>query len=301
MNSNNNAIVVLLKDLIMEYDRVSLPCLGSFLSEYSSAKISNGKIYPPSKSIVFRQNEIWNDEKLENRIAQVNSVSIGVAKEELAFWIDNLCVLLATGENISLQGLGHLYVSKQEKLMFEQDSDNLLTESFGLEPAEIHLSKQMVPESTDFFVSETDEERKGGSRKIKSGTGGLIVGVLIIVILAAAAIFAIFKYILTDDKYLQPLPSETRVKTQVKTQVDIFKYEEYFTSEYGIVLSSFDKLSDARSFSKKISGTSVYCIDNKMPYSVILTYPSRESSNSAIDSLKTIYTGAYIIKLSVTP
>ncbi|MDR0385841.1 MAG: hypothetical protein LBH60_07165, partial [Prevotellaceae bacterium] len=84
---DSGAVVILLKDLIMEYSRVSLPCLGSFMSEYSPAIISDGKIHPPSKKVVFHQNEIWNDEKLENRIAETNSVSIGVAKEELAFWI----------------------------------------------------------------------------------------------------------------------------------------------------------------------------------------------------------------------
>jgi hypothetical protein len=282
----NNAIVTLLKELIMEYDRVSLPCLGSFLSEYSPAAISDGKICPPSKSIVFHQNEIWNDEKLENRIAQVNNISLGMAKEELAFWIDNICVLLATGEEVSLSGLGRLYVSKQAKLMFEQESENLLLDSFGLEPVDIQ-----VPELTETEFDEFIAHSK--NRKKQSETNGWLIGVLIIALLAAVAVFAVFKYILTGDKYLLPPPA-----IPVKTPAVELKYEEYFTPKYGIVLSSFEKLGEARDFSKQIPGTSIYCIDNETPYSVIFSYPSAENSNSALDSLKTIYSNAYIIELS---
>ncbi|MDR2467109.1 MAG: hypothetical protein LBD35_06915 [Prevotellaceae bacterium] len=133
----DNTIVGLLKDLIMEHNRVSLPCLGSFTSEYSPSYIVDGIIYPPSKSIVFYQNEILNDEKLEKRLARYNRESIGVAKEKIAFWIDNICVLLATGEDVFLPGLGKLYVSNQSKLMFEQSSENMLLDSYGLFPVEI--------------------------------------------------------------------------------------------------------------------------------------------------------------------
>jgi len=276
---DNNTIVILLKELIMECNRVSLPCLGSFLSGYSPAVVSDGKIYPPSKAIVFHQNEIWNDEKLENRIAQVNNMSIGVAKEELAFWIDNVCVLLATGEEVLLPGLGRLFVSGQAKLIFEQNSENLLMESFGLEPVDIQ--KNMLPEN---------EELQPVTPVRKNSNKALVVGVLIIVILAAAAIFAIFRHILTDK--IQP-PSEPLVK---ETVVEI-NYDEYFTPKYGIIIASFEKFRDAREFSKKIAQTSVYCIDTDSPYSVILDYPSSENANKALDSLKNNYPNAYIIEL----
>jgi hypothetical protein len=190
---DSNTIVILLKELVMECNRVSLPCLGSFLSGYSPAVISEGKIYPPSKSIVFHQNEIWNDEKLENRIAQVNNMSIGVAKEELAFWIDNVCVLLATGEEVLLPDLGKLYVSGHAKLIFEQNSDNLLMESFGLEPVDMQMD-----------ISTEPTEQKSVTPPRKNSNKALVIGVLIIVILAAAAIFAVFRHILTDK--IQPAP-----------------------------------------------------------------------------------------------
>jgi hypothetical protein len=284
-----DAIVILLKELIMEYNRVSLPCLGSFLSEYSPAVISEGAIYPPSKAIVFHQNEIWNDEKLENRIATVNSVSIGVAKEELAFWIDNVCVLLATGEEVSLPGLGRLYVSKQAKLLFEQESHNLLMESFGLEPINIQ-NAELTENELDELIDTPDAKEKEPKRP---GTKGLTAGVIIIAVFALVSILAIFRYILTDNNYSTP-----SIETPAKTPVPELKYEEYFSPVYGIVLSSFEKLSDAWAFSKNITGTIVYFIDSETPYTVILSYPTRESSVKAIDSLKTVYSNAYIIELS---
>ncbi|MDR1170601.1 MAG: hypothetical protein LBK97_07195, partial [Prevotellaceae bacterium] len=262
---DSGTIVILLKDLIMEYNRVSLPCLGSFLSEYSPAKIVDGKIYPPSKSIVFYQNEIWNDEKLENRIAQINSVSIGVAKEELAFWIDNICVLLATGEEVLLPELGRLYVSKQAKLTFEQESENLLIESFGLKPVDIQSVELTDSEMDEMFATQRKEDKK-------IGTKGLIVGVLIISALAVAAMFAVFRYILTDEYRVtsSEIPAKTSDSEVIREEHVTPKYEEYFTPEYeecftpryGIVLSSFENFRDAIDFSRKISGTSVYCMDS---------------------------------------
>jgi hypothetical protein len=286
------AIVALLKELIMEYNRVSLPCLGSFLSEYSPAVISEGRIYPPSKAVIFHQNEIWNDEKLENRIAQINSISIGLAKEQLAFWIDSICVLLATGEEVLLPGLGRLYVSKQAKLMFEQESDNLLPEAFGLEPVDIQMTGL-----NDIDLDELAETQDKEKENRKSGVRGLIAGVLIITAFAVAAILAIFGHILTDDKSTLP-PTKSPAKIPAKSPATELNYEEYFVRKYGIVLSSFEKMSDARNFSKNIAGTSVHCIDSETPYSVIFSYPTREKPDKAVDSLKRIYPGAYIIELS---
>ncbi|MDR1887501.1 MAG: hypothetical protein LBQ70_06240, partial [Prevotellaceae bacterium] len=61
-----------------------------------------------------------------------------------------------------------------------------------------------------------------------------------------------------------------------------------------------EKLRDARDFSQKTAGTSVYCMDNETPYSVIFKYPSSESADKVIDSLTKIYSGAYIIELVAT-
>jgi hypothetical protein len=214
-------------------------------------------------------------------------VSIGVAKEELAFWIDNICVLLATGEEVLLTGLGRLHVSGQSKLLFEQESENLLMESFGLEPVDIQ-----AVEFTENLKHETVVHEKIREKEKNNGTKGLVIGVLVIAMFILAAIFAIFKYILTDNKYRMPT-GEIPVKVSVPELI----YEEYFIPKYGVVLSSFEKLRDARDFSKKVLRTSVYCIDSDTPYSVIFSYPSQENVNIAIDSLKKIYPNAYTIEL----
>jgi hypothetical protein len=180
---DNDKIADVLKNLVMENDRVSLPCLGSFLSQYTPACVVGDLVYPPSKSIVFHQNEIWNDEKLEHSLARLKKVSIGVAKEELAFWIDNICVLLATGENVVLPGLGKLYVSEQAKLIFEQINENLLPESFGLTPA--YLGDPASPDNTadeDYFQSDDFES---------SSDSLLTVGLVFLALLGLAGLAAV--------------------------------------------------------------------------------------------------------------
>ncbi|MDR2424602.1 MAG: hypothetical protein LBD59_07760 [Prevotellaceae bacterium] len=177
-------IVGLLKKLIMEYNRVSLPCLGSFLSEYTQSYIADGKIYPPSKKILFLQNEIWNDEKLEKSLAQHLNESVGTAKEHVAFWVDHICVLLATGEDVVLPELGKLCISDLSNLMFEQDSDNLLLDSFGLEAVE-------MPVVMEFEKNKQDESSKMGA--------SLTVIIVLLIIFAALSALTIAKYILTGS------------------------------------------------------------------------------------------------------
>ncbi|MDR1897899.1 MAG: hypothetical protein LBR10_14025 [Prevotellaceae bacterium] len=288
---DNNTITSLLKHLIMEYDRVSLPCLGSFLSEYAPAFISEGVIYPPSKSIVFHQNEIWNDEKLENSFARINNVSIGVAKEELAFWIDDICVLLATSEKVMLPGLGRLYVSGQEKLIFEQDYENLLPESFGLEPTNIPSREGM---EQSLYLKKEKQENKYNENSNK----GLGIAAVIIVVFAAIAGIAIARHILDGNQSANKVIATEAPKEDNTVKLN---FSEYVISRYGICLSSFENYRDAKKFSENIEpATEIYCTNTATPYSVILSgYPSLESAKLALDSLKTNvkYSKATILKI----
>lgn len=294
---DNNTIAALLKELIMEYSRVSLPCLGSFLSEYYPAVILENIIYPPSRTIVFHQNEIWNDEKLEKRIAEYNNVSIGVAKEQLAFWIDDVCVLLATGEEVVLPQLGRLYVSSESKLMFEQESENLSLDSFGLEPVTVAVNTEelttIIPPPKKKTKEKTEIKKKGSE---KTSNKGLIIGVFIILLLMLVAGFAIFKYILTDKQELPQIDNSINETRPIE-----LKYDEYITPEYGVLISVFDKYNDANAFSDSIGkDTKIYMIDTDKPFAVISAdYLSFEKANEALDSLKTdiVYAQSQVVKL----
>ncbi|MDR1055483.1 MAG: hypothetical protein LBL90_06595 [Prevotellaceae bacterium] len=133
---DNNFIANLLISLLAEYNRISLPCLGSFMGQYKPAYFSDdgSTIYPPSKQIEFHQNEIWNDERLEKLIAERENISLGGAKEKIAFWIDDICVRLSMGETVSLPHFGEFVVSYGNRLKFIQYNErNLLLDSFGFE------------------------------------------------------------------------------------------------------------------------------------------------------------------------
>jgi len=284
---DNSIVADFLKELITDYNRVSLPCLGSFLSEVAPAVISEGTIYPPSKSIVFHQNEIWNDEKLEKLIAETKKVSIGVAKEELAFWIDDVCVLLATGEDVVLPGLGKLFVSEQSKLMFEQESDNLLLESFGLEPILLNVKEE---------IPLTIPNPKNKKQKTKTSNKGLIIGGIIILLFAAAAGFAIFWQILSDKQVMPKIDIENIPVTNTEEII----YNEYKTPDYGILLSVFDKYSDAVKFSEGVTDTKIFCTDTEKPFVVIKTaYASQNDATNSLDSLKSkpLYAASQVVKL----
>jgi hypothetical protein len=284
--NKNDVIVSLLRDLIIEHNRVSLPCLGSFLSEYEPACFVDGKIHPPSKSIVFRQNEIWNDEKLEKSLSQHLNESIGVAKEETAFWVDDICVLLATGEMAVLEGLGKLYISKQSKLIFEQMSENLLLDSFGLEPVDISASGK----------KHDSPFRNGKRQKVDKP---LMWGTFAIVATVILAIYLIFTHILTDKSSISLFGKTENVET--KTSKKQRTVEEYHVPKYGIIIKSFEKYSDASDFSKNCGySTSIICYDAEKPYAVVIAcYPDETGAKQALDTLKnnSLFSSAKIVKL----
>ena len=81
---------------------------------------------------------------MEKLIAERENVSLGEAKEKLAFWIDDICVDLAMGETVVLPDFGEFVVAYGNRLKFVQYTDrNLLLDAYGFAP--IKLDEQVEP------------------------------------------------------------------------------------------------------------------------------------------------------------
>ncbi len=128
-------IVAILRELLMEYSRVSIPCMGSFIASYHPASPSDDKklLLPPCKEVIFNPKEIWNDERLERKLAQNISCSLAKAQEQVALWVDNLCFRLAIERLVQVEGLGTFTLSDSDQIGFTFEKNiNLLKEAYGL-------------------------------------------------------------------------------------------------------------------------------------------------------------------------
>lgn len=125
----------LLAQLLRLHNRVSLPGLGAFVTEYRPAAIiKNGKgLLPPDKIVAFRISELWNDGLLEKEFASKAMISEEDAKKQIAQFVRELDTLLREGKRVEFPDFGTMRITADGDYYFKKDDDvNLLPESYGL-------------------------------------------------------------------------------------------------------------------------------------------------------------------------
>jgi nucleoid DNA-binding protein len=125
----------LLAQLLRTHNRVSLPGLGAFVTEYKPASIvKNGRgLLPPAKTVLFRTSELWNDGLLEKEFATKTMISEEESKKQIAQFIREVDALLREGKRVEFPEFGTMRITADGDYSFKKDDDvNLLPDSFGL-------------------------------------------------------------------------------------------------------------------------------------------------------------------------
>ncbi|MDR1406173.1 MAG: hypothetical protein LBI89_03100 [Prevotellaceae bacterium] len=125
----------LLVQLLHTHNRVSLPGLGAFVTEYKPAAIiKNGKgMVPPEKTVAFRTSEFWNDGLLEKELAVRSAMSEEEAKKQIAHFVREMDILLREGKRVEFPEFGIMRITADGDYAFKKDDDiNLLPDAFGL-------------------------------------------------------------------------------------------------------------------------------------------------------------------------
>lgn len=132
-----------LKNLLYNYEEVTISGLGTLMAKYKPAEINNSEqtISPPSKILIFNEQKTQPGDLLVEYISFVEHLSKDAAQASVGRAVQNIQDRLDTGETILLDGIG--YFSKADNnIRFERIQDyNYLTDSYGLskvsfEPAE---------------------------------------------------------------------------------------------------------------------------------------------------------------------
>lgn len=172
-----NLLSKLLTDLLNTSQRVSLPGLGSFVSEEIPATITSyGTILnPPSARTLFKTSESWNDELLERAYAEHEKISHTIAKEEISEFIQQLKRRISQEREFSIPGVGVLrYISDEEILFEAMEGVIFWPESTGLEPLNIKPlavkgEVENISGKPDFVKAPSkyarDPEKKGSAYK----------------------------------------------------------------------------------------------------------------------------------------
>lgn len=132
----------LLKELILDNDRISLPGIGSFVADIAPAYFSeDGKtINPPFRRIFFRSSESWNDKLIGKYYADKLGVDIETVRDEIDNFFETFRTDLNTKKSIDLPGFGRMRSTKEGNLYFVSDRGlDIYANAYGLEPISLKV------------------------------------------------------------------------------------------------------------------------------------------------------------------
>ena len=140
----------MVKELILDNDRVVLPGLGCFVAEIVPSTFSDKgyTINPPYRRLYFRSKPDIGDE-LVRFYALSNNVSLEIAERIVSDFISELRSVLHLKKTVVFPGLGRLRATKENNVFFVADEDlDIYPDGFGLEPISLKTNQETPVEGT---------------------------------------------------------------------------------------------------------------------------------------------------------
>lgn len=140
----------MVKELILDDDRVVLPGLGCFVAEIVPAYFSDKgyTINPPYRKLYFRSRPDEGYALIEFYMKS-NDVSYEVAERIVKDFVSELKSVLHAKKMVLFPGLGRLRATKENNVFFIADEDlDIYPEGFGLRPISLKTHQETQEEVT---------------------------------------------------------------------------------------------------------------------------------------------------------
>lgn len=141
----------MVKDLILDNDEVTLPGVGTFVSEMVPSSFSDKgfTINPPYRRLAFRQRE-GSDDLLVNMYARANSTDQKSASSILKDFLSGISKDLCAHKTVVLPGLGRLRATKENVFFFIPDEDlDIFKYGFGLASVSLKTHEETAEEVSE--------------------------------------------------------------------------------------------------------------------------------------------------------
>ena len=138
----------MVKELIMDQDRVVLPGLGCFAAEIVPSTFSDKgyTINPPYRRLFFRAKPDEGDDLIAF-YASSNKVDPDMAERIIRDFLKELKTVLHEKKTVVFPGLGRLRATKENHLFFVADEElDIYPEGFGLEPVSLKTHQESPEE-----------------------------------------------------------------------------------------------------------------------------------------------------------
>lgn len=143
----------MVKEIILDNDRVVLPGLGCFVAELVPATFSDKgyTINPPYRRLYFRSRPDQGDE-LVRFYAASNKIDMEMADRIIKDFVAELKSVLHSKKTVIFPGLGRLRATKENNVFFVADEDlDIYPDGFGLEPISLKTNQE-TPEEVSAAV-----------------------------------------------------------------------------------------------------------------------------------------------------
>ena len=138
----------MVKELILDNDRVVLPGLGVFVAEIVPSTFSDKgyTINPPYRRLYFSSKPDEGDD-LARLYASTNGVDFSVADKVIREFVSDLKSVLLIRKTVVFPGLGRLRATKENAVFFVADEDlDIYPEGMGLEPISLKTHQETKEE-----------------------------------------------------------------------------------------------------------------------------------------------------------
>jgi hypothetical protein len=138
----------MVKELILDNDRVALPGLGCFVAEMVPSSFSDKgyTINPPYRRLYFRSRPDQGD-ALTRLYAEANGVEMEIADKIIIDFVAELKAVLFSRKTVIFPGLGRMRATKENTVFFVADEDlDIYPAGFGLEPVSLKTHQESAAE-----------------------------------------------------------------------------------------------------------------------------------------------------------
>ncbi|MBR1927633.1 MAG: hypothetical protein IJ840_07815 [Bacteroidales bacterium] len=149
----------IVKDLVLDNDEVTLPGLGTFVSELMPSSFSDKgyTINPPYRRLSFRQRWQEGDTLLVDFYSRTNGIDKSQAAGIVGEFISGLKETLQSRKLVVLPGLGRLRATRENAFFFIADEDlDIYPYGFGLEPVSLKTHEE-TPEEVSAVVNDLQD------------------------------------------------------------------------------------------------------------------------------------------------
>lgn len=130
-----------LKELLFDYDCVTVPGFGGFIIQSQPARIDQAKqrIHPPFRHISFNRLLSHDDGILASAITKAENVTYEEAGEIIRDFSNSLVNRIRHGEQVTIEGLGEFYHGVENEIIFKPlENINFNKSVYGMGPVNLY-------------------------------------------------------------------------------------------------------------------------------------------------------------------